>query len=81
MAAVLTIGPLVAALGIALAITWPETPVGPLLAVFLPATLVMPILAYPLSYTVWQAIDLTWREADPDDFDAAHIVAGALRGD
>jgi hypothetical protein len=31
-----------------------------------------------VSYTVWQALDLTVREVEPGDFDAAHIVHGLL---
>lgn len=80
VAAMLTLGPLIALLAIALAVTWPAIPVVPLLAVLLPAALVLPIVAYPVSYTVWQALDLTFREVDADDFDAAHIVHGLLDG-
>ena len=65
--------------GITLAVTWPDAPVAPLLAVFLPLALVAADLTYPLSYTIWQAIDLTWREVSPDDFSADHIVARAAR--
>lgn len=72
----LTIGPLIALLGVVLAITWPVVPVVALLAALLPAACVLPILSYPLSYTVWQAIDLAIREVAPSDFDAAHIVDG-----
>ncbi len=74
----LTLGPLIVLLAVVLAITWPSIPVIPLLAVLLPGALVLPIVTYPLSYTVWQAIDLTFREVDPGDFDAAHIVDGLL---
>jgi hypothetical protein len=77
----ITLGPLIIALGITLTITWPETPVAPLLTVFLPSALLLPILTYPVSYTMWQAIDLTWREVSPDDFSAAHIAAGVFDSD
>jgi len=77
----ITLGPLIIALGITLTITWPETPVAPLLAVFLPSALLLPILTYPVSYTMWQAIDLTWREVSPDDFSADHIAAGVFDSD
>lgn len=76
-----TLGPLLVALGITLTITWPNTPVAPLLAAFLPSALLWPILTYPLSYTMWQAIDLTWREVTPDDFCADHIAAGVFDPD
>ncbi len=66
---------------IAPAIPGPVTRVAPWVAVLLPGPLVLPIVTYPLSYTVWQAIDLTFREVDPGDFDAAHIVHGLLDDD
>lgn len=78
MAAMLTLGPLIAVLAIALAVTWPVIPVVPLLAVLLPTGLVLPIVAYPISYTVWQALDVTFREVDPGDFDVSHIELGLL---
>jgi uncharacterized protein (DUF983 family) len=78
IAAMLVLGPLILLLATVLAITWPVIPVVPLLAVLLPVALVLPIVAYPVSYTVWQALDLTFREVDPGDFDAAHIVHGLL---
>ncbi len=76
-----TLGPLLVALGVTLTIMWPNTPVAPLLAAFLPSALLLPILTYPLSYTMWQAIDLTWREVSPDDFCADHIAAGVFDPD
>lgn len=74
----LTLGPLILVLGVVLAISWPTIPVVPLLAVLLPGALILPIVTYPVSYTVWQALDLTVREVEPGDFDAAHIVNGLL---
>lgn len=81
IAAMNTLGPLLVALGVTLTIMWPNTPVAPLLAAFLPSALLLPILTYPLSYTMWQAIDLTWREVSPDDFCADHIAAGVFDPD
>ena len=68
IAAIICMGPLVVALGIALAITWPTVQVVPLLVVLLVGALTLPILLYPSSYTMWQAIDLVMRPAEPDDF-------------
>lgn len=69
IAAILVLGPLVLGLGVAIAVTWPEVDVVPLLAVLLVAGVVLPIILYPVSYTVWQAIDLVMRPAQPEDFD------------
>lgn len=74
IAAVLSLGTLVVLLVAALAITWPDTQALPLLAVLLPAAVVLPVVAYPLSYTVWQAVDLAMRPVEVDDFDAALIL-------
>lgn len=75
MAAIITLGPLLVGVGVALAVTWPDTPVVVLLGVFLPLALLLPLVTYPLSYTMWQAVDLVLRPVEPDDFDAGHIVA------
>lgn len=81
MAAFLTLGPLLLVLGVALAVTWPSPPVVALLAFFIPSALVLPLVTYPLSYTVWQALDLAVRPVRPDDFDAEFIIGDALSTD
>lgn len=78
MAAVITLGPLLVVLAVALVVVWPTIPVGPLLVFFIPSALLLPLVTYPLSYTVWQALDLTMRPVQPDDFDAEFIVRHAL---
>lgn len=74
MAAVIVLGPLIVALTVVLAITWPEVAVVPLMVVFLGGGVVLPILLYPVSYTMWQAVDLMMRPVDVDDFDLEHLV-------
>jgi uncharacterized protein (DUF983 family) len=81
MAAVITLGPILVVLGVALALAWPTIPVGPLLVFFIPSALLLPLVTYPLSYTVWQALDLAMRPVQPDDFDAEFIVRDALPTD
>jgi hypothetical protein len=73
MAAIIAVGPLVLALGAFLAITWPEVRVLPTMAVFLVAGLVLPIVLYPMSYTMWQAVDLMMRPVEPQHFDLDHL--------
>jgi len=73
MAAIIAVGPLVVLLGIVLAITWPDVRVVPTLAVFLPTALVLPIVLYPMSYTMWQAVDLMMRPVEPEHFDLEHL--------
>ncbi len=66
---VIVIGALMVAMGIGVVLTWPDIAVAPLLAVLGPAALILPVLAYPMSYTVWQALDLAMRPVTIDDFD------------
>ncbi len=73
MAAVIVLGPLIVALGIVLAITWPHVRVLPTMVVLLGAGLVLPIVLYPMSYTIWQAVDLMMRPVEPEHFDLAHL--------
>jgi hypothetical protein len=81
MAAVLTLGPLLLVLGVSLAVAWPSIPVAPLLAFFIPSALLLPLVTYPLSYTVWQALDLAMRPVQPEDFDVEFIVRDVLPAD
>jgi uncharacterized protein (DUF983 family) len=69
MAAVIVLGPLVLALAVVLAITWPDVEVVPMMIVFLTAGVVLPIVLYPISYTMWQAVDLMMRPVSENDFD------------
>lgn len=73
VAAIIVMGPLIIGMAVALAVVWPEVPVGPLLAVFLPLGLILPLVLYPMSYTVWQAVDVMMRPVTVDDFDVAHL--------
>lgn len=44
------------------AVTAPNIPVAPLLAVLVPITVLGPLLGYPISKTLWVAIDLVFLE-------------------
>lgn len=68
IAAIIVMGPLVLALGVVMLVTWPDVAVVPMLAVFFPLGLVLPVLLYPVSYTMWQAIDLMMRPPAAEDF-------------
>ena len=69
IAAIITLGPLVLGLGVMMAITWPEVAVGPMFVVLGAGALILPIVLYPVSYTVWQAVDIAMRPVTIDDFD------------
>jgi hypothetical protein len=47
---------------IAIALTIPDDPVAPLLAFFVPLMLLGPLIAYPVSKTLWVAIDRAYLQ-------------------
>jgi hypothetical protein len=55
-------GLFVLAFVVALILTAPDIPVGPLLAVLVPLMIIGPIVAYPISKTLWVAIDLAFLQ-------------------
>jgi len=56
------------ALLLALLGTWPDPPWTPILIGGAALMVVVPIAFYPLSKTLWLAIDLVFRPAQPEDF-------------
>lgn len=46
------------------ALSWPEVPWGGLMAATVGLNALVPVLFYPLSKTVWVALDLTWHPVD-----------------
>lgn len=70
MAAFLVLGPLVLALGVTVAITWPEVEVVPMMIALVVAGVVLPVVVYPMSYTMWQAVDLMMRPVSAADFES-----------
>lgn len=52
---------------IALALTIPDVPVGPLIAIVVPIAVLGPIVYYPFSKTVWMAVDRAFlQRLDPE---------------
>ena len=47
--------------------TWPDIAVVPLLLILGAVALVLPVVVYPVSYTVWQAVDLAMHPPEPGD--------------
>ena len=78
VAAIICMGPLVLALGAVVAVTWPDFDPVPLFITLGAGGLLLPILLYPSSYTMWQAIDLLLRPAQPEDFTPDQIEAARL---
>jgi uncharacterized protein (DUF983 family) len=61
IASVLNIVLIMAAMGIAIALTAPDVPVLTLYIVLASAALVFPVLTWPVTHTLWMAIDLVAR--------------------
>ncbi len=77
IAAIIVLGPLMIALGVVIALTWPDVAAVPLFVVLGIGGVVLPIVLYPVSYTLWQALDLAMRPVSPDDFDVDVIGQAA----
>ena len=67
IASVLNIVLIMAAIGIAVAITAPDVPVLTLYIVLASAALVFPVLTWPMTHTLWMAIDLIFRPMGVDE--------------
>ncbi len=67
VSAVICMGLLVVAMVVGIVLTLPDIPVVPLLVVLGGGALVLPVVVYPVSYTVWQAVDLTMRKPERAD--------------
>jgi uncharacterized protein (DUF983 family) len=48
-------------------ITWPDVPWGLLGVVTVVAMAVVPLLFYPLSKTIWMALELSWHPLEDDE--------------
>jgi hypothetical protein len=58
---------LIVGAAVGIVVTLPDIPVVPLVAVLGAVAIALPIVLYPVSYTLWQAIDLATRPPDPAD--------------
>lgn len=68
ISAVICLGTLIVAMVIGIVATSPDIAVLPLLVGLGVGAIVLPVLVYPVSYTVWQAVDLAMRPPQPGDF-------------
>lgn len=64
-------------------LTYPDLAVGPMLVAGFAVTIIVPIAFYPVSYTLWAAIDVAMRPLEPREVaDAAeHVYLRMLAGD
>lgn len=52
-------------------ITWPDVPWAWVFAVTVVANLIIPIVFYPLSKTIWMALELSWHPLEDEEIEAA----------
>lgn len=63
----LMVGLLILGGGIGIVAMWPDVDSVVMLGVLALAALVLPVVLYPVSYTLWQAVDLAMRPPSADD--------------
>ncbi len=66
---IVSFGALLVFLIIGVALTLPDIPVGPLVAGNIVVALVVPVLFYPVSRTLWTAVDIAMRPLEADEVD------------
>jgi Na+(H+)/acetate symporter ActP len=52
-------------------LTWPDVPWTVVLVVTLAANVAIPVTFYPMSKTVWLALELSWHPLEPEEIEAA----------
>jgi uncharacterized protein (DUF983 family) len=67
MNTIVSFGMLGLTLVVGLVLTWPDPPAIPLLVACVTVAIVVPILFFPVSRTLWSAIDLAMRPLEPRD--------------
>jgi len=77
MNTIVTFGLIGVVLVVGVIASYPDVAVGPILAVAVPVAVIVPVVFYPISYTLWAAIDLAMRPLEPaEEAEAAAAVKG-----
>ncbi|HLG00778.1 MAG TPA: DUF983 domain-containing protein [Acidimicrobiia bacterium] len=71
---VISFGALLVTIVTGVALTAPDVAVGPVTAVGVAVAVVLPVLIFPLTRTLWAAVDIMMRPLDDDD--RAHLNDG-----
>lgn len=79
VALVLNIGLVLLAVAVAVALTVPDVPVVTLYVILASAAIVTPLVTWPLTHTLWMAIDLRVRPVGADE--AAEAATWLIAGD
>lgn len=74
MNTIVSFGALFVTVVVGFVVTYPDTPLVPLMAVVAAVGVLVPLLFFPFSKTLWSAIDLAMRPLEPaDDVDPAYL--------
>lgn len=77
---IVSLGSLIIAMVVVLVVTYPEVDVLPTTVVFVVLSVVVPTFMYPISFTLWSAIDLRIRPPQGEELadmaEARRAVAG-----
>lgn len=80
VALVLNIGLIVLALAVAIVITVPDVPVLTLYGVLASTAVIVPIATWPMTHTIWMALDLRFRPLGTDEsIEADSWLAGQIK--
>jgi len=52
-------------------LTWPDIPWATVLVVTAVANVVIPAVFYPISKTIWLALEMSWHPLEPNEIEAA----------
>lgn len=69
MNTILTFGTMALALAIGFTVTYPDPPMAPLMALGIGIAVFGPLLFWPVSHTIWTALDIAFRPVTPDELD------------
>jgi len=67
MNTIVSFGLLLVTIGVGFAVTYPDPPVAVLLVLAVAVAGVFPVLFYPISKSLWSAIDMAMRPPEPSD--------------
>jgi uncharacterized protein (DUF983 family) len=57
-------------------VTWPDVPWTGVMVATLGVNLIVPVIFYPVSKTLWSAIEISWHPLEPDELAAARRRTG-----
>jgi len=76
---ILTFGTMLITMGIGVIFSYPDVAVVPILGVIVGVAVVMPVVIFPMTYSIWLAVDLFMRKPEPEELaDAAAAVASGV---